>query len=90
MYLQYRQKRFVELVTGNTITDFHINKMAQKGISLEELREMTKGYALLQRAAEPSEIANAIYFLASDEASFITGQTLCVDGGYSVTGGHTG
>ena len=75
---------------GNTITDFHINKMAQKGVSLEELREMTKGYALLQRAAEPSEIANAMYFLASDEASFITGQALCVDGGYSVTGGHKG
>jgi len=75
---------------GNTITDFHINKMAQKGISLEELRDMTKGYALLQRAAEPAEIANAIYFLASEEASFITGQALCVDGGFSVTGGHIG
>jgi meso-butanediol dehydrogenase/(S,S)-butanediol dehydrogenase/diacetyl reductase len=73
---------------GNTITDFHINKMAEKGISVEEIREMTKGYALLQRAAEPAEIANAIYFLASDEASFITGQALCVDGGFSVTGGH--
>ncbi len=74
---------------GNTITDFHINQMAEKGVSVAEIREMTKGYALLQRAAEPSEIANAIYFLASDEASFITGQALCVDGGYSVTGGHT-
>lgn len=71
---------------GNTITDFHINNLAEKGISVEQIREMTKGYALLQRAAEPSEIANAIYFLASDEASFVTGQSLCVDGGYSVTG----
>jgi len=71
---------------GNTITDFHINSLAEKGITVEQIREMTKGYALLQRAAEPSEIANAIYFLASDEASFVTGQALCVDGGYSVTG----
>ena len=72
---------------GNTITDFHINRMAEQGISEEQIREMTQGYALLNRAAEPIEIANAIYFLASEEASFITGQALCVDGGYSVTGG---
>lgn len=72
---------------GNTLTDFHINRMAEQGISEEQIREMTQGYALLNRAAEPVEIANAIYFLASEEASFITGQALCVDGGYSVTGG---
>lgn len=35
----------------------------------------------LGKMAEPSEIANAIYFLASDEASFITGATLDVNGG---------
>ena len=29
---------------GNTITDFHINKMAEKGIGVEQLREMTSGY----------------------------------------------
>ena len=72
---------------GNTITDFHVNRMAEKGVSVEQIHEMSSDYALLKRAAEPHEIANAIYFLGSPEASFITGQTLCVDGGFSVTGG---
>ena len=70
---------------GNTITDFHINNFAKKGIDVDGIREMTKGYGLLDRAAEPHEIANVIYFLVSDEASFITGQTIVADGGFSIT-----
>jgi NAD(P)-dependent dehydrogenase (short-subunit alcohol dehydrogenase family) len=42
--------------------------------------------ALLQRAAQPEELAEAIMFLASDEAGFITGQVLVVDGGYGIAG----
>ena len=42
--------------------------------------------SLLGRVAEPSEIAEAVLFLASDRASFITGQSLLVDGGYSISG----
>jgi NAD(P)-dependent dehydrogenase (short-subunit alcohol dehydrogenase family) len=41
------------------------------------------GAQLLQRCADPREIACAILFLASDEASFITGAHLMVDGGYT-------
>jgi dihydroanticapsin dehydrogenase len=37
---------------------------------------------MIKRIAEPREIAYAILFLASDEASFITAETLMVDGGY--------
>jgi dihydroanticapsin dehydrogenase len=40
------------------------------------------GAHMIQRIAEPREIAYAILFLASDEASFITAENLMVDGGY--------
>lgn len=40
--------------------------------------------APLARAGKPNEIAEAVLFLASENASYITGQTLIVDGGYSI------
>ncbi len=42
--------------------------------------------ALVGRIGQPKEIAEAILFLASDRASFITGQSFIVDGGYSISG----
>jgi NAD(P)-dependent dehydrogenase (short-subunit alcohol dehydrogenase family) len=39
---------------------------------------------LLKRFGQPQEIANTVRFLASDEASFITGTEITVDGGLSV------
>jgi meso-butanediol dehydrogenase/(S,S)-butanediol dehydrogenase/diacetyl reductase len=38
----------------------------------------------MRRWAEPAEIAYPILWLASDEASFVTGATLMVDGGTSI------
>ncbi len=45
------------------------------------LAAMSQGHPM-ERVAEPEEIAAAIAFLASDEASFITGAAMPVDGGY--------
>lgn len=47
----------------------------------EKILSHLKGQTPLRRLAEPSEIAAAFSFLASDQAAFITGHTLRVDGG---------
>lgn len=67
-----------------TLTDFHVNRAAAQGTSPAELRERNRGYGLLGRAGEPEDIAAAVSFLAGSDASFITGQYLIVDGGYSI------
>ena len=69
---------------GATLSDYHLQRAADRGMTPDHLRAATRGYGLLGRAAEPEEIAAAIYFLAADQASFITGQTLFADGGFSV------
>jgi 3-oxoacyl-[acyl-carrier protein] reductase len=50
----------------------------------EDMREKYKAQIPLKRFAHPREIAQAHLFLCSDEASYITGQILFVDGGISV------
>ncbi len=48
-----------------------------------EGQQMIESMHPMRRLAQPSEIANAALFLASDEASFVTGAVYCVDGGWT-------
>ncbi len=55
-----------------------------KGWNTPEMRERIAKVYPLRRIGQPEDVANAVVFLASDAASFITGQTLSVSGGYTM------
>jgi meso-butanediol dehydrogenase/(S,S)-butanediol dehydrogenase/diacetyl reductase len=69
---------------GSTLTGFHVSRATAAGKSVDALATERQDTSLLARWASPDEIAWPILWLASDEASFITGTTLMVDGGLHV------
>ena len=73
--------RVVAVGPGPIFTPFHANRARELGQSEAEYRAVFGADTMLDRPGEPEEVAAAIAFLASDEASFITGTCLFVDGG---------
>ena len=69
---------------GSTLTDYHVKRGAAHGISAEAMRQEVRTDSLFRRWARPEEVAYPILWLASDEASFVTGAALVVDGGLSI------
>jgi NAD(P)-dependent dehydrogenase (short-subunit alcohol dehydrogenase family) len=68
---------------GTIMTRATENHMALVGMSKEDFIADAAPKHLLNRVGDPREVAYPILFLASDEASFITGTHLMVDGGYT-------
>lgn len=68
---------------GSIITAASYRHMEKVGMTLEEFDAQEGAKTFVGRAGKPREVASAILFLASDEASYITGSHLMVDGGYS-------
>jgi len=60
-----------------------IGRLIGTGPLAEKESEEIAQRHLLRRFAEPEEIAQAALFLASEDASFVTGAVLPVDGGYT-------
>jgi len=58
--------------------------MTEKIRTDEKLAEIYMNRILLKKFAEAEDISPAFVFLASDESNYITGQLLCVDGGYGM------
>jgi dihydroanticapsin dehydrogenase len=68
---------------GTIITPASYRHMEKVGMTLEQFDATEGAKTFLGRAGRTREVASAILFLASDEASYITGAFLMVDGGYS-------
>ncbi|MGA9576708.1 MAG: SDR family oxidoreductase [Terrimicrobiaceae bacterium] len=71
----------VNAVAPGTINTERVKRFPEEPGGSEYVEEIKKAHPM-GRLGEPEEVANAILFLASDEASFITGTVLPVDGGY--------
>jgi len=71
----------VNAVAPGTINTERVKRLPEEPGGSEYVEAIKKAHPM-GRLGEPEEVANAILFLASDEASFITGTVLPVDGGY--------
>ena len=58
----------------------------ERGVPVETIREESTGAAALRKVASPDEVAQTALFLASDESSAITGQSIIVDAGTNMYG----
>jgi 3-oxoacyl-[acyl-carrier protein] reductase len=67
-------------ITVNTVAPGFIDTDMTKELS-EEIKTALLGSIALGRLGQPEEIAHAVSFLASEQASYITGETLHVNGG---------
>ncbi len=92
MALDYAKEniRVLAVCPGTVDTPLVRNAAIDSGLDPEEaLKAWASGYPLL-RVGTPMEVANVVVFLASEKASFMTGEYVCVDGGVMAMGGWAG
>lgn len=73
------------IAPGRTVTGMTTPLMLQRGGDLENGEKIFGAKIPMQRMGTAAELAAAVCFFLSDDASFITGQTLIVDGGETIS-----
>lgn len=71
----------INAIAPGTIDSPYFQEMFAKSPRAAEMRRELEARQAMNRLGRPEEIANGILFLASDEASFVTGSVMMVDGG---------
>ncbi len=66
---------------GPIFTPFHARRIAAAGQTIEQYNDDAAIRTMLKRPGTPDEVAACILFMASDDASYVTGASLYVDGG---------
>jgi NAD(P)-dependent dehydrogenase (short-subunit alcohol dehydrogenase family) len=66
---------------GPIFTPFHARRIEEAGQTVRQYNDDAASRTMLRRPGTAEEVANCILFLASDEASYVTGTLLLVDGG---------
>ena len=71
-------------VLVNTVCPgFTLTELTKKNNTPDEIKRISADIPA-KRMAEPCEIAEAVYFLASEKNTYLTGQKILVDGGYTI------
>ncbi|KAJ0259000.1 Tropinone reductase [Hirschfeldia incana] len=70
----------------NSVCPWFINTHATKDFLIGEVKEKVESVTPMGRVGEANEVSSLVAFLCLPAASYITGQTICVDGGFTING----
>jgi enoyl-[acyl-carrier-protein] reductase (NADH) len=71
-------------LSPSTPCDREVTGMTEKKYSDIDIKRQTEKLIPSGRITEPKDIANVVLFLLSDLSAYINGETIFVDGGYSI------
>ena len=82
LLMQFAQEVGADGVTVNAVCPgIILTEMGRNNLGSDEAIRHWEGVTALKRLGQPEDVVGAVYFFASDLASFVTGQALNVDGG---------